>query len=306
MRIRRSLALMSITLVALLVALAGCDVSIWFGDLPDSDPDPEPEPLEAGIYFSLEWSNNSVDRPHLYITYPAPADGDTTDDFTAELGGPPQMLDPYDIYYVYNSSADVGFFPEDIDIGPPNESSDFRGTVYYQDPESAYPSSLNPALELLESGESSELAILREFPFFSSADVYTTVADGSANDYTGLPVGDYAWVGVMEVYAYATSGQLAYEGSSDDVGAVLYIFEADGFGNETILASYEVPSNTDVKGTSLVRINCLYEQISGTLSEEVYQFVPDVRVLQDSGQIRSVAPAGASDAEIVTVRRPAR
>ncbi len=298
MKIGRTLSLMGLVAMASLLMLSGCYFDINWN--PNPDPEPEPEPLEAGIYFSLEWTDTDGVDPHLYVTYPAPPDGDTTD----EAGTPPVMFEPYD--YVMPIAGDEGFQPEDVDFGVPDEFLDDRGAVYYNDLRSDLFARSGAAVEFVDSSSNSELTIVRAFPFESSALGMNTVADGSSDDLTGLPSGEYAWVGIMQVYAYASGGQLAYEGSSDDVAAVLYVFEADGAGTETILASYEVPSNTDVKGASLLRINCLYEQTGASTYAEVYQFLPDVRVINSTTQIRSVVPAeDAAEPEIVTIRRSA-
>ncbi|MBU8913819.1 MAG: hypothetical protein KOO61_07340, partial [Spirochaetales bacterium] len=143
--------------------------------------------------------------------------------------------------------------------------------------------------------------LVRGFPFYSSTSTFNTVADGNTSDLTGLAPDSYAWVGVMEAYAYATIGQLAYA-SGAGVNAVLNVFTTDGFGNEDVLAVYELPTDTDLQGSTIVRINCFYDDSDN----EIYQLVPDIRVIQSPTQIRSVAPGAVIDEDgVITVRMPA-
>jgi hypothetical protein len=266
MRIRKTALFAGMTLLAALLVLGGCNITInWPDGIDDSG-------IEPGIYLSLEWTDDGSTNPHLYLTYPAIADTTSFD------GTPPVFTEPFGVPGV---DAELGFAPEDyLGSGPPVDGVDIRGTVYFGNVESIYGTSTDAGAELVGDADGNEVILIREFPFYSSADDFNT----SGGDLTGLAADNYAWVGIMEVYAYATSGQLATEGSADDVGAVLYVIEVDGSGNETVKAVIEVPGSTNVEGTSLLRINCFYAD--GGF--EVYQFVPDVRVIQDDIQIRSV------------------
>lgn len=285
MKIRRT-AFAAAIVAIVLVVLSGCYWDINWYVPGGSDPDPEPEPgPEPGIYFSLEWTENGTDDPHLYVTYPAPADGDTADDYYGLFGESPEFLEPY-IQNVWVTDDD-GFEPLDLTAGVPNEFSDERGAVHVGYQESARnvsgQSFEDPALEFVASEDGREEIIMRDLPFQSSVPTYDTMA--ISGDLTGLATGNYAWVGVMEVYAYASGGQLAYEGSSTSVGAVLTVYEVEADGDEVVLGVYEVPGNTEVFGASLVRINCFYRSDGAV----IYQFNPDVRVLRSTTQIRSVA-----------------
>ena len=279
MKIGKMIALAGLVVAAASLILTGCIINVY----------PWDDEPEEGIYFSLEWTDNGTDRPHLYVTYPAVTN-------TTPSGTPPVFSEPYGLP---DGNGALGFIPSDIVEGPPvEEDMDGRGTVYFSDTASTYTTGARAAIQLEDSGASSEVILVREFPFYSSATVYNT--DAVSGDLTGLDTGDYAWVGVMEAYAYATSGQLAYAGSTSDVGAVLNVFQVTASGTERALASYEIPSNTDVKGASLVRINCFYD----SQGFEIYQLVPDIRVLQSDTQIRSVAPgAEVSEDGIITIRR---
>lgn len=262
--------------VTLLLVLSACNITVnWWPGVTDP---------EAGLSFSLEWSDNGTDVPHLYMTYPAPASGDTTD------SGTPIFFDPYSPPL----AGDYGFAPSDpfsVAGDVPNENTDERGTVYYGNPESSYPVSGIRATEMIEENDAYEIILVRGFPFASSSTFVST----TGGDLTGLAVGSYTWVGVMEAYAYATSGQLEYA-NGNGVNAVLNVFDDD-----ELLAAYELPANTDLKGTSIVRINCFYDDNG----YEIYQLVPDIRVIQSTTQIRSVAPGAVIDESgIITVRMP--
>ena len=268
--------------LALLVVFAACDVSIIYWDPTATDPEPEPE---IGLTFSLEWSDTGVGQPHMYVTYPAPSSGDTT------ATGTPEFFDPYSAPL----DGDYGFAPSDpfnVLGTVPNEYTDERGTVYFGDLQSGRTVSGEPAVEVIDIDDTSEEILVRGFPFVS----YSTEVSTYGGGITGLDFGTYTWVGVMEVYAYATTGQLEYA-SGTGVNAVLNVFD-DG----EPLAVYELPANTDLKGSSIVRINCFYD----AAGFEVYQLVPDIRVIQDDVQIRSVGDAGSlGDSGIITIRKPA-
>ncbi|MEE8441878.1 MAG: hypothetical protein V3S41_09165 [Spirochaetia bacterium] len=276
MTIRKTMLTGLVPAVALLLVLSACDITLIFGDTPGTDPAPD------GLSFSLEWTDNGSDTPHLYVTYPAPADGDTTNQL-----GTPTFVEPY---FSPADGGDLGFDPIDIGDGIPNEASDTRGSVYFGNIASDFGTLGIPAVELTDISDASEVIYVRGFPFASlSTDVSTT-----GGGVTGLATGLYTWVGVMEVYAYATSGRLAYA-SGAGVGAVLNVFDTGA-----LLASYELPANTDLRGSSIVRINLFYEG-----NTEVYQLVPDIRVIQSTTQIRSVAPGGVIDESgIITIRKP--
>lgn len=225
------------------------------------DP-PESDPLYS---FSLEWRDNSTDDPHLYITYPAPVSGDTTEQGTPVFTEPYTLPDPL--------VGDLGFYPVDVGDGVPLESETVRGTVYYGNRTSEFTRNGRPALEMVEQDSSSELVYLRGFPFASSSTATSTTGGGL----TGLDPGTYTWVGIMKVYAYATAGSIARSGEND-VDAVLHVYR---YGEPFV--SYELP-DVDLKGMSLFQINCFYEG-----DTEVYQFVPDGRLIQSSSQIRSLS-----------------
>ena len=267
--------------VILLLVLSACNITINWWD-PEPEPEPEPEP---GLSFSLEWTDNGVDDPHLYMTYPAPTSLDTTE------SGTPAFFDPYSPPL----AGDYGFAPTDpftVAGDVPNENTDKRGTVYYGDRDSSTPVLGTPATEMTEINDASEVILVRGFPFTS----FSTEVSTNGGGISGLDLGTYTWVGVMEAYAYATSGQLEYE-SGVGVSAVLNVFD-DG----EPLAVYELPANTDLKGSSIVRINCFYD----AAGFEIYQLVPDIRVILSTSQIRSVAPGAEIDESgIITVRRAA-
>ena len=280
MTIRRTM-LKGLALTAmLLLVLSACDITINWGPWT---PDPEPE---AGLSFSLEWSDNGTDVPHLYMTYPV---GDTTDVMDA-----PTFSEPY---LAPTDGGDLGFVPIDISEGVPDETTDVRGAVYTGNLESGYSVTGIPAVEMIERNDAYEIILVRGFPFTSNSTTLSTSGGGI----TGLAVGSYTWVGVMEAYAYATSGQLEYASGDGGVNAVLNVFITDEYGEEEVLAVYELPANTDLKGSSIVRINCFYD----AAGFEIYQLVPDIRVIQSTTQIRSVAPGAVIDDNgIITVRVP--
>ena len=276
MTIRKTTLTGLAVVVTLLLLLSGCNITFY--GMP-WDLEPETAPL---FTFSLEWTDNGTDDPHLYMTYPAPVSDDTT------ASGTPVFTEPY--LLPNPLVGDLGFYPIDIDEGVPNEATHLRGAVYYGNLDSSHMVSSVPAVEMTDVNNASEIILVRGFPFTSSSVLESTPGGGI----TGLDPGSYTWVGIMEVYGYAMSGQLEYA-SGSGVNAVLNVFHYDD-----LFAVYELPANTDLKGSSIVRINCFYEG-----NTEVYQLVPDIRVIQSTTQIRSVAPgAVVDDSGIITVRRP--
>ena len=286
MKIGKTIGLAVITVAAVALVLAGCEFNFYLPPWEEDVP-------EVGIYFSLEWTDNGYDEPHLYLTYPAPADRNTTDDY-----GEQQLLEPYDSYPL--ATGDEGADPGDIDSGIPNESTDFRGAVYYGDKTSGYPTDRAPGVELISDEDGSEVILVREFPFTGTGLTFATVADGSADDLTGLPIGTYAWIGIMQVYAFAERGQLAYP--NDDVDAVLKVYQIPSRGSEPVqLAEYAIAEGTDVIGASVARVNCFYDDEGF----EVYQILWDARILRSTTQIRSVAPSAVvGDDGTLVIRRP--
>jgi len=260
---------------------AGCDISVFVWD-PSYNPDPQPE---TGLEFTLEWKDSAADDPHLFITYPAPDDGYTTDD-----NGAPEFTEPY--LPILDAGGDFGFQPLDQPFGVPIEATDDRGAVYYADTRSSFDIGFEPAIELTDTSSSSETILVRAFPFEVPAILEVSTTGGNL---TGLPYGTYTWVGVMEVYVYATSGQIAYT-NGDGVDAVLTVTQ-DG----VPVFSYVFPENTYIKGSTVIRINLFFDEDGN----EIYQLNLDARQIQQTSQIRSVLTSGESPvSEPVVIRVP--
>ena len=259
----------------------------------------------AGISFIMLWNTN-FDDVDSYITFPRKNAETIT-------GTAPTFTTPYDIP---TAGVTTGFTPELFTTGNPARGS-AREWVYYGIPSTASDSSssfnsttfintLNLGtmdydanedgtndtyLVSLDTdatlGSGPETISVRAFPFLEdSTDVSTT--GGAA---TGLPAGSYTWVGVMEYYvdAYDSSWSdttndrsedyLSEVGTGNSADAVLWVIQGT-----SILGKYTVPDYTQIKTSSLVRINCFFN----SSDQEVYQLVPDIRVLQSTSGIRSI------------------
>lgn len=111
------------------------------------------------------------------------------------------------------------------------------------------------------------------------------------------------WVGAMEYYvdAYSANSDLTRDSDppanladgSNGADVVLYVFQGS-----TILGEYRMPSETTITTGSVLRINMLWRydddgDIATTALDEryteFYQFVPDIRVVNGTAGIRSVA-----------------
>ena len=109
----------------------------------------------------------------------------------------------------------------------------------------------------------------------------TTVADYLPGfDHTT----NYQWDGVLEYYVYAFASDsdgatadtsfLSQADSGQSADAVLYVFQGD-----SMLGAYTVPTFTDLKAASLLRINCLWEYIAAEADWfPFFYIVPDVKL----------------------------
>lgn len=151
-------------------------------------------------------------------------------------------------------------------------------------------------LDVDNSGASTQIAggpetvTIRTFPFYETATNSSTTG-GVA---TGLPSlsstsGFYTWVGVMDFYIDAykkdhatntTSNYLSTTTNTNSAEAVVYVLQGS-----TTLGVYTVPTWTDVKAASIIRINCFYNNSNA----EVYQIVPNIKVLQTISEAKNLS-----------------
>lgn len=258
-RSRRFLTVMAL-IAATAVFVTACDISII---VDDGGTD------LADLTFSLEW--DGTENLDLYMTYPDSSD--TTYDA-------PPFTDPYTIPPSTGWDADIGFWPDDLSTSDWTEDGSDRAAVYWGNHASDMEYRSQPAVELINdatNGNEDETIAVRGFPFSASA---TNVSTNGGTNADGLPGGyDYTWVGVMELYAYADGSAKISSSSGADTAARLVVRD-DG----TVIGEYELPVETDLKGASIVRINCFYRD-----GIEYYQIVPDVQVVNVTTQIRSVS-----------------
>lgn len=241
--------------LALMTMLSGCEFWFFFGD------------DQADLSFTLEWDGS--ENLDLYMTYPRISDTTTN---------APNFDEPYEDDLSTGGTAAIGFYPG-------NGSG--RGTVDWSNKKETFREyGGRAAVELLEDatdGSDEELLVVRGFPFGASA---TDSSTGGGGD-TGLPSGyTYTWVGVMELYAFADSGKISY-GSGAGTEAKLVIRD-DG----DVIGEYALPTDTDLRGASIVRINTFYRD-DGFESREYYQIVPDIRLITSTSQIENVSGRGA-------------
>jgi hypothetical protein len=284
----------------------------------------------VGISFILLW-NSTFDDVDSYITFPKKNTATTTGgDVDQSATTAPVFTTPYDWPWVdadSDSDNDLsdGFSPETWNSGTPDTvpaRGSAREMVYYGVPStasdssatwdsSAHTNTLNLGTVDLDydedgtaetwyisldtdatQGSGPETITVRAFPFVDPAVNVSTTGGAS----TGLATGtNYTWVGVMEYYvdAYDSNWEdatndtsteyLSTVGEGSQAGAVLWIVQGT-----TILGKYTIPDYTKVKGASVVRVNCFYNSDG----YEVYQIVPDLRVLQSTSGIRSIGDDG--------------
>lgn len=233
------------------------------------------------ISLILLW-NDTFQDVDAYLTYP-------DDDKTS--GTAPVLSTPYDTA----GSVLIGFMPatsgrEQIDYTTKTSVRTIDNVYGDGDTRSAVQLDVDD-----RDGTGPETISVRSFPFMDSANDLNTSGGGS----TGLPAGNYTWIGVMEYYAdaYSSVGSdttsatdyLSNVGTGASADAVLYVMQG-----ETLLGIYTVPTYTKVKTASLLRINMFYDA-----NGEYYQIVPDLRVLQSTTEVKSL---GNGDNGIIVVK----
>ncbi len=220
-----------------------------------------------------------------YLTFPE------TDPVAA--GGLAPTLQDTDFYSAANvNGAQTHFFPD--------TSSD-RFKLYYGAQQ--YPTSVTKAeayavLDVDNRGRDTdqpggpETITIRYIPVLSSA-TNTSYSSAGADDPSKLPAGDYTWHGTAEFYVnayHATSSTagtedpdsyLSYAASGYSANVQVYLFQ----GSDQI-GLYTVPTYTAVKTASIIRVNMFSENSDDT---EWFQFLPDIRALADSSDIRSLS-----------------
>lgn len=215
----------------------------------------------SDVTLSLTWEGG--EDLDLYLTYPAPADNDTTDD-----AGTPTYGSIADAYYPALINGDEGFYPED---GTAN-----RAFVNQVDRSSA-----DGDVRWFSFGDDSDDNDNREVIYIDQLPFNYTLGGGdyntTPNSANALPSGyDYAWVGVLEGYVWGFDGDV-----SDAEEVKLTVYNED----DRLLGEFVIPQEMTVKGTSLVRIPVF--QVEGR-SAVVYQVLAHTQLLTASNQIRSV------------------
>jgi len=250
-KLRRTAKPISLS-IAILALFAACDIFIFLPGWLDDSTD---------LSIELTW-DGSQDLD-LYVTVPAPSDGNTTNN----AGTPPytNILQAYDQAAI--SGGDPGFTPKDGTsqrerIFSGNTSDSFSGdTVVYNSG---------------ASDSDTQVIEIRGIPFNYNTGGFTT----AANSENGLTAGyDYAWVGIMEVYVWATSGKVS---DADNVQVTVYQ------GSNTV-GTYVIPEDTNVTGASLVRIPVFRARNTSTSAERnTYQILAHTQLLTSQSQIRGI------------------
>ena len=246
---KRLLMRVGVLTVATVFALSGCFIIIGDWDLSN---------WTADLHIVGEWDVD-FGNLDLYLSYPDPVDGNTTDDTFV-----PTFSDPY---YDYSTVAggDNGFYIEDYDIDPA-----LRELVYTGSKTSSFTAdgaaSVEMTVDSTQDGE--EVIIVRRPPFN-----YTVVDPGDfqgANAEIGLPTSrdDYAWIGVSELYVNASGGNIA----AADLEVTIYD------ANDNPLISFRPSENASYASASIARIHYFRAKNSGeTDTEPYYLIVPDQR-----------------------------
>lgn len=265
MKLRRATLLVGFLTLGFVLALSGCDIDIWLDWLTP----------EAYLTFSAEWDYYEGDVD-LHLTF--------LDDVDATpLDTSPTFDDPYTYWEIGDFdrySAIDGFWPEDD-----NAFGDRKEVSWERDKSAATTSgfaSVELTRDIRTGDDGPEVIIVRGFPFRSDATDTWTVDNP---DVQGLKAGfDYVWVGTMELYAYALppSDKLSNLDGSD-MNVVISVYNQ----YDDKIAEFRVPEFTDVRGASIARINCFYRD-----DVEFYQVVPDVRVINETAQIRGLSDSG--------------
>ena len=208
----------------------------------------------SDLTFELVWDNSNVD---LYLTYPDP-------DTTTVAGGVPPYTNIQDAYAAGTALGEPGFFPED--------GTGRRARVHAGNTRSA-----DGNAEFFAPRARTEIIRVWDIPFeygsLVAGDFNTS--PGSAN---ALPGGrTYAWVGVMEVYVWGHDGNVSDAGSP-----TVNVYD----NTNTKIASFPIDESTHIKGLSVARIP-VFRTSDGL---NYYQILLDKRLINDTGQIRSIAP----------------
>ena len=216
----------------------------------------------SDITFELVWDNSNVDLD-LYLTYPNPVQ------YSVDSGDVPQYERIQDAYDASTLEGNLGFFPEDATVNP-----DRRANVYADNTRSA-----DGNAEFFAPRARTQIIRVWDIPFeygsLVAGDFNTSPASPNA-----LPGGrTYAWVGVMEVYVWGRTGNVSDAGSP-----IVNVYD----NSNTKFASFPIDESTHIKGLSVARIPVFRTSDN----RNYYQILLDKRLVNSTGQIRSVAPSG--------------
>jgi len=197
-------------------------------------------------------------------------------------GFPPALTQPYEM-----ATADNGYTPTHIIgsnqsisdgrfvVGLPGEIGDAEATTrtlndVYSDGD------LRPVaarLRQVQSGPGPETIQLRGMPFNYDTAPATPVGAtlGGANTRLAEVDGNYDWLGTAVYYLDAAGDNATIADEGDPGTATPVVIVAQG---AEVKGRYYVPDFTTVETASVLRINMLLDS-----RDEVYQFVPDLRVV---------------------------
>lgn len=236
------------TAAALILLFGGCVFII--GDLPN------PADYTADLTIELSWDEFEESNADLWITFPNPDDGDTTND-----SGEPEFENPYDDLTEKGfEGGDPGFYLGD--------AAEFRERVHEGNRESTFTASSTPSVELVESQDDAgrELAVIRRAPFdstgLSGAGIAYRTAPSTALGLTGYP--RFAWIGVTEVYVDGDS--------SADTEVTIYNR------NDDPIITLALPSDISIQSMSVARIHHFLAD-DGAFGTDYYVVVPDQRTI---------------------------
>jgi len=254
----------------------------------------EADPGSDNISLVLMWNDSFADVDG-HLTIPA------SDQGGSYLANFPASFDPYSASGV---TVPNGFAPE-TSATSSYYANDYAGDrvrihhayVYSTNSASTYDSYSNDTVASFDThfakldlddrdGAGPETITISGnwFSFFdeTTAAVNTTAIDNYLPGFNHTT--DYQWEGVLEYYVYAFASDpdgataetsyLSQADSGQSADAVLYVFQGDA-----MLGAYTVPTFTDLKAASLLRINCFWEWNADDSNwYPFFYIVPDIKL----------------------------
>lgn len=277
-----------------------------FGEIPvlpyNADTD------SGNVSFVLMWSDSFADVDG-HLTYPD----------SLNAGTDPTTYSPYD----NNGDTTTGFYPTTQSTAAEGSTDYARNRIFWGDATSASGDSYSGGITYATTydfdynldgtndtwsvsldvddrdGAGPETITVRNIPGLNSDWTYAgwvqDYAGDADPDFSGVASEGYDYVGVMEYYVraynYATGDVAAdiedsylsevSDGQSAD--AVLYVFLGD-----QIMGAYTIPTYTQIKNASVVRINTFLVDTGLSYYIPEYIIYPDIRVADYATEFRGL------------------